>query len=344
MRDIKKAILGRLRKKKTITAGEIAELCNVSRQAAHGHLAELAKGNKIIRIGTTRGAYYVPYSKKMAKGLQKGRITYRARLRNRGLEEDRVYARIGHNRPAIKKLAENTRDILYYAFTEMLNNAIEYSTSAIITVLLELRHDDVYFEIVDSGIGIFNHIRRRFGLKDTYEALEELLKGKRTTMPDKHTGEGIFFTSKIADTFEIESSKTKLIIDNKKNDIYTEEIPARGGTKICFQVRKRTRKSLEGLFKQYTDEEYEFHKTKVTVRLYQKGVKYISRSQARRLIMGLDKFKVIVLDFSKVKAIGQGFADEVFRIFQSNHPDISINPTNCCKAVDFMIKRTRANR
>ena len=68
----------------------------------------------------------------------------------------------------------------------------------------------------------------------------------------------------------------------------------------------------------------------------------MSRSQARRLILGLDKFKIIVLDFNKVKTIGQSFADEIFRVFQNNHPDITIETINCCKAVEFMIKRAAA--
>jgi len=177
-----------------------------------------------------------------------------------------------------------------------------------ITVLLVLSHSDIYFEVIDKGMGIFKHIQKKFKLKDEYEALEELLKGKITTMPDKHTGEGIFFTSKIADIFAIQSSKIKLIVDNQEDDVYTEEVPRRQGTKVCFRIKKNTRKSLEDLFKQYTNDKYEFQKTKITVNLYQRGVKYISRSQARRLMIGLDKFEIIVLDFNKVKTIGQGYS------------------------------------
>ena len=339
MDNIKEITLKKLRENGKVTSKEIAKLCKVSRQAGHAHLLELIKAKKIIRIGKTRGAYYVLYSKKKARELQKSEERYCARLKNKDLEEDRVYNKIKYSRPSVSELPPNTQDILYYAFTEMLNNAIEHSGSLMITVLLVLNYSDIYFEVTDKGVGIFKHIQRKFKLRDQYEALEELLKGKRTTMPDKHTGEGIFFTSKSADIFQIQSSRIKLIINNQQDDIYTEEIPFRQGTKVCFQIKKRTRKSLEDLFKRYTSDEYEFQKTKVTVKLYQRDVKYISRSQARRLIIGLDKFKIIVLDFNKVKMIGQGFADEIFRIFSSNHPGIAIETINCCKAVDFMIRR-----
>jgi hypothetical protein len=56
---------------------------------------------------------------------------------------------------------------------------------------------------------------------------------------------------------------------------------------------------------------------------------------------GLDKFKNIVLDFDKVPTAGQGFADEIFRVFQSKHPDIVISSINTNEAVQFMIDRVR---
>jgi anti-sigma regulatory factor (Ser/Thr protein kinase) len=341
MRNIKETIFKKLCEKKEITSTEIAKLCKISRQAAHAYLFELVKAKKIIRIGKTRGAYYVLYSKRKAKELQEKEERYYSRLKNKGLEEDRVYERIKYSLSSISKLAPNARDILHYAFTEMLNNAIEHSGSLTITVLLLSSYNNIYFEVIDKGIGIFKHIQKKFRLNDEYVALEELLKGKRTTMPDRHTGEGIFFTSKSADIFQIQSSKIKLIINNQQNDIYTEEIPFRQGTKICFQLKKKTRRSLEDLFRQYISEDYNFQKTKVAVQLYQKDTKYISRSQARRLILGLDKFKVIVLDFNKVKTIGQSFADEIFRVFQNKYPNITIETINCCRAVDFMIRKAK---
>ncbi|MEK7776088.1 MAG: hypothetical protein AAB331_01765, partial [Planctomycetota bacterium] len=65
------------------------------------------------------------------------------------------------------------------------------------------------------------------------------------------------------------------------------------------------------LFRQYTnltkDSDYGFDKTKIQVRLYTIGSVHISRSQARRMLSGLEKFKVIVFDFDKVPVAGQAF-------------------------------------
>jgi len=69
---------------------------------------------------------------------------------------------------------------------------------------------------------------------------------------------------------------------------------------------------------------------------------FISRSQARRVLTGLEKFKEITLDFSDVETIGQGFADEVFRVWKNNHPDIKINYQNTNENILFMIKRAKS--
>lgn len=341
MKNIREIILDEIRERKKITSGQLAELTGVSRQAAHGHLSDLVKAKKLIKIGSTRGSYYVPFSPQKAKEIEKGEEKYYARLKRKELEEDRVYDRIKRQRAFIRYSSQNIQSIIHYTFTEMLNNAIEHSGSLMVSVTMETGYNSISFNVVDQGIGIFKHVQKKFNLKDEYEALEEILKGKRTTMPDKHTGEGIFFTSKIADIFQIESAKIKLVIDNQANDIYVKEIPRRKGTKVFFQIKKRTKKNLRSLFARYTDKAYRFQKTKVMVRLYEKGVEYVSRSQARRLIFGLDRFRIIILDFDRVKSVGQGFVDEIFRVFQKDHPDITIEPINCCRAVDFMIKRIK---
>ncbi len=341
MRNVKDLILKQIKSRGNVNSDTIAKICNVSRQAAHQHLRELVNLQQILRVGKTRGAYYVLFSKEKARRLKEQDKIYKTRLRNKSLQEDYIYNRVVHSIPSLKRLQKNTQDIIRYAFTEMLNNAIEHSGSKYIDILLTLSSNAAAFNVIDRGIGIFKHVQKKFRLIDEYEALTEILKGKKTTMPSKHTGEGIFFTSKAADVFKIESAKIGLIINNKTDDIYTEEIKHCRGTKIFFQINTKTRKDISAFFFQYTDSDYKFDKTKVTVKLYHKNVEYTSRSQARRLVVGLDKFKVVILDFSQVKAIGQGFADEIFRVFQLDNPGVVIESINYCKAVEFMIKRVK---
>jgi len=341
MKNINETILRDVKKQGRITAALIAKKCGISRQAAHSHLQELANNKKLIKIGGTRGAYYVLATGRALKKLKKDDKTYKTRLLNKNLQEDIVYDKATYFIP-IKKLPSNTGRIIRYAFTEMLNNAIEHSSSKYITTILTITKNAFMFDVIDSGIGIFEHVREKLKLHDDYEALTEILKGKNTTAPLRHSGEGIFFTSKAADIFSIESSKIHLTIDNKIDDIFIEDIKYKKGTKISFYVNKNTKRALSDIFDQYTDKDYKFSKTKVYIKLYHRNVEYVSRSQARRLTAGLDRFKIVVLDFNKVKSIGQAFADEIFRVFKVSNPKIKIEPVNYNRAVDFMIKRAQS--
>ena len=46
------------------------------------------------------------------------------------------------------------------------------------------------------------------------------------------------------------------------------------------------------------------------------------------------------MDFSNIKTVGQGFVDEVFRIFQNKYPAIKIEYSNANEDVRFMIERS----
>jgi len=46
------------------------------------------------------------------------------------------------------------------------------------------------------------------------------------------------------------------------------------------------------------------------------------------------------LDFRDLSTVGQGFVDEVFRVFQSKYPKIKITYTNANDDVRFMIERS----
>ena len=156
------------------------------------------------------------------------------------------------------------------------------------------------------------------------DAIQDLLKGKETTAPEAHSGEGIFFTSKIADFLTIKSFGKKVVFDNVGQDIYIKDVQSSKGTKVDFVLGLKSKKKLSDLFNQYTDESFQFSKTGVKVKLYHQDVDYVSRSQARRILAGLEKFKTVEFDFQDVETIGQAFADEVFRVWQTGHKDIKL--------------------
>jgi anti-sigma regulatory factor (Ser/Thr protein kinase) len=225
-----------------------------------------------------------------------------------------------------------------YAFTEMLNNAIEHSRAGRCTIRVRLTPSYVDFEIRDSGIGVFHSIASKHHLPDEEAAMVELLKGKTTTMPDAHTGEGIFFTSRVGDDFSIRSHRTHIEWKRAKRDVFVSQRRYLAGTDIHFVLNRSARHKLEDVFGEFAPAEYDFQfqKTAVMVKLLQTD--YVSRSEARRLLANLEKFREITIDFRDVRSVGQGFADEVFRVFANRHSGIVIHPENANPAIMAMIQ------
>ena len=53
--------------------------------------------------------------------------------------------------------------------------------------------------------------------------------------------------------------------------------------------------------------------------------------------------KRLVFDFSEIDFMGQGFADEIFRVFQNRHPDIVLTVNNANEEVAGMIQHVKSN-
>lgn len=67
----------------------------------------------------------------------------------------------------------------------------------------------------------------------------------------------------------------------------------------------------------------------------------IARSQSKSLLTNIGSQNV-VFDFSGIESIGQAFADEIFRVYNNHHPDITITYCNAVKDVEKMIKRANS--
>ena len=106
-----------------------------------------------------------------------------------------------------------------------------------------------------------------------------------------------------------------------------------------------TERTTKEIFDEYTSDDFVFNKTKITVHLAKDylGHDFVSRSLVKRILMNVEKFEIIVLDFENIDNIGQGFADEVFRVFKNKNPDITIVPVNMNEEIEFMINRAMKN-
>ncbi len=103
----------------------------------------------------------------------------------------------------------------------------------------------------------------------------------------------------------------------------------------------RTLKSVFDAFTGDQEEDFVFNKTIVPVKLaIYEGENLLSRSQAKRILNRIEKFKKVVLNFKGVDMIGQAFADEIFRVFARKNPHIELLPLNASEEVSKTIQAT----
>jgi len=336
--NIKSFILRKLTKLKEIRVSDIVKETGFSRAYINRFFQQLRDEGKIIFIGKANQARYMLVEKNAGDNGRMSILSAHRILQNKTLSEDVILEDMKRETGIFLNLPKNISGIFDYAFTEILNNAIEHSRSKKIEIYLKRSESDINFKIIDGGVGIFRNIMQKKKLSNELEAIQDLIKGKQTTAPKVHTGEGIFFTSKVADILIIHGSNKKLIFNNLLDDIFIKDARTIIGTKVFFTINFKSNRNLNSIFKVYSGNGFEFSKTRVIVKLFKIGVDYISRSQARRVISGLDKFKNIVLDFRGVDTIGQAFSDEIFRVWQERHPNVKIEYCDANENVRFMIK------
>ena len=327
-----RTILAYLSRRKSVTGGELRAHLGFSRQALSLHMRRLLQTGQVVRAGTTRGARYTLAGRTSTGG------SVSRHLLTQGLAEDRVWEGLAIRLNLGRTLRPHVEAIVRYAFTEMLNNAMEHSESDRCSIRFNLEAGTVSFEVRDPGIGVFHSIASKLGFPDEETALIELLKGRTTTMREAHTGEGIFFTARVADRFMLRSHRIQVEWDRGKDDVFVSQRRLLAGTAVHFVIQRSTRRRLADVFHEFAPKEYDFQfqKTKVLVKLLQRD--YVSRSEARRLLANLEKFREIVLDFRKVTSVGQGFADEIFRVFARRYPAIRMTTENTNPVIDAIIR------
>src|SRR3989338_2009573 len=295
----KDQILITAKNKGKLYSKDLAKQFKVSRQYISLLISELVVENKLIKLGSTRRAFYVlpEYAQAHQEIFP---LRYVKTFKNEGLEEHKVLNQIEETFPILKNFSENIRSIFIYAFSEILNNAIEHSKSVRVGVEVSVPNKTLSFIIQDSGIGVF-----------------------------------------LLDILEYQ-----LIEKNKTPDVFIKTVKKiKKGTRAMFKISVASERHLSEIFKKYTnlvgENDYGFDKTEIRVKLYTISGVHISRSQARRVLSGLEKFKIIVFDFDRVPTVGQAFADEVFRVFHHKYPNIKLETENMAEGVKFMVERAQ---
>lgn len=332
--EIRQFILENVEQHPTDIAKIVGEHFDISRQAVNRHIQQLAAESLLAIEGTARNPTY------KLQSLVEWEQKY---LLDGSLKEDRIW-RLDIS-PRLGELPKNVLDILQHGFTEIFNNAIDHSSGSFVKVFLKKTGANTSIRIRDDGEGIFKKIRREMNLDDERHALLELSKGKLTTDPSKHSGEGIFFSSRAFDRFEIFSGDIHFShqIDQAIDKVEVCTASLACGSLVLMTLSNTASRTLKEVFDKFTsgeDEDFGFTKTMIPVRLAQYGDEMlVSRSQAKRVLARIESFKSVQFDFAGVNAIGQAFADEIFRVFSKEHPNIQLIPINANPDVQKMISR-----
>lgn len=240
----------------------------------------------------------------------------------------------------LPSVPSNVSSMWHYGITKVFNNVIDHSGGSEVCVRIKKTTSDVECIAVGDGVGIFENLKKQFRLLDERHAVLELSKGKLTTNPQSHLGQGIFFTSRMFDEFTILSGETFFSHNFGESEDWTAENGSfKPRTMISMKLNNQASRTGKDVFDQFDSSgDYSFSKTIVPVRLaLYENENLMSRSQAKRLMARIENFEKVFLDFRKVEEVGQAFADEVFRVFPSEHQNTDVIAVNANKAVRQMI-------
>lgn len=303
-------------------AKTVCEQFGINQNTVYTYINELTDSGVIRKIG--RGHY----------ALAENTVQYTL-SRSAGELDDEFKVYTSYLLPHLQKLPENVRDIWSYILGEMINNVIDHSEADTLSVQISQSYLLTRFRIADNGVGIFKKIKEHFGMHDLDEAICELFKGKLTTDPAHHSGEGIFFSSRLADKFIICSDGKFFSINKYDNDVLVDLPESAGGTTILVELSNMSNKHAADIFNQYAQVGGGFQVTMIPLKnMFDTAP--VSRSQAKRVCQRLDQFEEVILDFDGLSWMGQGFAHQIFIVFQNEHPDICLKPVNMCRDVEQM--------
>lgn len=330
--QIKQYVLKLIDKKDKDFARKTVEYFGVSKSTVYHYVKKMCEENILTKIPDAVPPYEIVT------------VTHEFQYPSAAsLGEDRIFR--ADIQPLLKDFEKNVFSAWQYAFTGMMNNAIEHSQASKIKVTFSGTPLKTKILIEDNGIGIFKNIQaflkeNRNQTLPLDDCASLLFAGKFTTAESCHSGEGIFFTSHLMDEFFIISDGI-LFSRNNFMDEKLKKTEGGCGTAVSMTLSNQTKKNLKEIFDRFADIEEGFIRTHIPIAHMFAYGNPISRSEARRLASLIAEFKEITLDFAAVEEVGQAFCHELFIVWQRNHPDVALHVVNACEDVNYMIQRVK---
>jgi anti-sigma regulatory factor (Ser/Thr protein kinase) len=258
-----------------------------------------------------------------------------------GLQEDQAWRR---DFAPCFALPADVQRMAQHAFTELLNNAIDHSGGSEVTVSMRQTATQMQLLVSDNGCGVFGRIAEHFDITEPRLAMLELSKGKLTSLPERHSGHGLFFTSRLADVFDLHANGAAFQHREWESQQWCDGRSlgrlASRGTSIYMAIMLDTPRTLASVLRQHSadGQSCAFERTHVPLQLLcSHGVELISRADARRVVSRLAAFNIAEIDFSGVHDVGHGFADELFRVFRRQQPVLQLVPVGMAPRVAQMV-------
>ncbi len=314
----------------------IADEFGLSRQAARNHLASMVKEGVLTVSGRTK-------NRKHQLAIL---VNQTNEIPTQNLFEDAVLDQYVF--PHLNGLPDNVIQTLGIATSEMLNNVIDHSESDRLLLTVMRTAAAVEVTIRDFGVGVFKKVQKAFNLIDERQAILEISKGRLTTAPDQHSGYGIFFSSRMVNTFKLWSGKLFFLHTQNVDDWLIGFDTEMQGTYVALTVRTDSDLSPKEIYDKFCSDpnrenDLGFHKTHVPLKLAQFGNEsLISRSQAKRVLSRFERFNEVMLDFNGVEFAGQAFIDEIFRVFRLQHPEVKVIAINANRQIQQMLELARS--
>ncbi len=309
----------------------VSESHGLSPQAVRNHLNAMVKEGTVEVTGVTRARRY-----KLKALVDKFQV-----FSVDAFTEDLIWTEF--IKPPITDLPQNVQTLWSTVVTEIVNNVVDHSESSTVSVSMVRTLPMTSVTIVDQGVGAFQKVRKALGLIDDRQAAFELSKGKITTAPEAHSGYGIYFSSRMVDVFHMASGSLGFSHRREDEDWLIETESPMKGTFVSMAIANDSNITISEVYDRYCtnpndENDFGFHKTHVPLMLAQFGQEpLVSRSQAKRVLARVDRFSEVLLDFKGIDIIGQAFADEIFRVFPKQHPNMRVLWVNANPSIQKMI-------
>jgi hypothetical protein len=149
------------------------------------------------------------------------------------------------------------------------------------------------------------------------------------------------------DDFAIGSGTALLLCSAGGENWSVEAREATAGTFVTMRISPESPRTMQEVFERFASVEggLDFDRTRVVVRLVDlEGRTLVSRSQAKHIVAGIERFREVILDFEGVESVTPAFADEIFRVFASGHQQAQLLPCQDNAQVRAMIQRAAGRR